>query len=42
MIPEAMHLGFIFLWTTWNKALQSVVGDVVDGSLGFQTLLNTG
>ena len=25
-IPEAMHLGFIFLWTMWNKPLQSVAG----------------
>lgn len=30
VIPEAMHLGFIFLWAMWYK---SVVGEVDDGYL---------
>lgn len=40
-----MHLGFIFLRTMWNKALKTLVRDLVDGYLdrerirpGFQSL----
>lgn len=48
MIPEAMHLGFIFLWTMWSEALQSAVGGGEQSMviwrrernpLGFQSLI---